>query len=141
LTSSARTRSELGSAGAYVDTSALTKLVITEPHSAAMHEAFRATAFTSSAVIVTEFVRAVRRSDPRATAQATERLDRIATVAVNDDILMLAGAIEPPQLRSLDAIHLATALILHPVVSPLITYDRSLAAAATAFGLQVASPR
>ena len=112
--SSARIESRLGEGGAYVDTSAFAKLILDEPESAAMKALFARTPLTSSAVLVTEFLRAVRRENPDRTDDAIERLD---------------------------AIHLVTALMVHPYVSPLITYDRRLAAAAEALGLEVASPR
>jgi predicted nucleic acid-binding protein len=139
--SSARIESELGTGGAYVDTSAFVKLVLDEPESAAMEEFFRRTPLTSSAVLVTELVRAVRRDFPERADHAIALLDHIDTMPVNPDVLMAAGFIGAPALRSLDAIHLVTALMVHPYVSPLITYDRRLAAAAKAVGLEVASPR
>jgi predicted nucleic acid-binding protein len=139
--SSARIESRLGEGGAYVDTSAFAKLILDEPESAAMKALFARTPLTSSAVLVTEFLRAVRRENPDRTDDAIERLDRVATVAIERDVVMAAGLIGAGALGSLDAIHLVTALMVHPYVSPLITYDRRLAAAAEALGLEVASPR
>ena len=57
------------------------------------------------------------------------------------EILNLAGEIEPAELRSLDAIHLASALALGSAIDVFIAYDRSLTNAAAANGLQTLSPR
>jgi predicted nucleic acid-binding protein len=141
LTSSARTASERGIAAAYVDASALVKLVVDEPESEALRHAFGGTPLVSTAIVATEFLRAVRRGSPRLTDAAIARLARVDTVPIAPDILVLAGLLGPPTVRALDAIHLLTALVLQPYVSPLITYDRRLAEAAEALGLAVASPR
>jgi uncharacterized protein len=139
--SSARIDSELGEGGAYVDTSAFVKLVLDEPESLAMQEVFERTPLTSSALLVAELLRTVRRDSPERSDHAIALLDHIDTMPIDPDVLMLAGFVGGPGLRSLDAIHLVTAATLYPEVSPLITYDRRLAAAAEALGLQVASPR
>jgi predicted nucleic acid-binding protein len=139
--SSARIGSDLGEGGAYVDTSAFVKLVRDEPDSAAMEDFFRRTPLTSSAALVTEFLRAVRRDNPDHTDEAIEWLEHVHSIPVGEDVLLAAGLIGAPALRSMDAIHLVTALMLYPYVSPLITYDRRLAAAAQALGQPVASPR
>jgi predicted nucleic acid-binding protein len=139
--SSARTDSELGASGAYVDTSAYVKLILDEPESAAMEGAFRRTPLMSSAVLVTELLRTVRRDCPDRTDHAIDQLDHLITVPVDEHVVLAAGLIGAPALRSLDAIHLVTAMLLHPHVSPFITYDRRLAAVAEAVGLEVASPR
>jgi uncharacterized protein len=139
--SSARIDSELGEGGAYVDTSAFVKLVLDEPESAAMEKVLNRTTLTSSALLVTELLRAVRRDFPERADHAIALLDHIDTMPVNPDVLMVAGFISSPGLRSLDAIHLVTAATLYPQVTPLITYDRRLTAVAKALGLEVASPR
>jgi len=90
---------------------------------------------------VTEFVRAVRRHHPDRTDEALRKLELVDTVPIGGDVILAAGMIGAPILRSLDAIHLVTALMVKRHVSPLITYDRRLAAAAQAVGLEVASPR
>ena len=137
----ARTESELGASGAYVDTSAYVKLILDEPESVAMEEVFRHTPLTSSAVLVTELLRTVRRDCPDRTDHAIDQLDHLTTVPVKEDVVLAAGLIGAPVLRSLDAIHLVTAMLLYPHVSPFITYDRRLAAVAEAVGLEIASPR
>jgi predicted nucleic acid-binding protein len=139
--SSARIGSELGAGGAYVDSSAFVKLVVDEPGSTAMEDVFKRTALTSSDVLVTEFLRTVRRDNPERAHEAMDWLEHVQTMPITSDVVLAAGLIGAPMLRSLDAIHLVTAAMLYPHVSPLITYDRRLAVVAHAVGLEVASPR
>ena len=68
-------------------------------------------------------------------------LQRIALVRVNDRILNAAGTLRPPELRSLDAIHLATAQELGGDLSTLVTYDDRMVAAAKLLGCRIAQPR
>ena len=84
--------------------------------------------------------RAVLALGAAVTRRAQDVLDRIELVRVNDRVLMAAGTVLPPDVRSLDAIHLATASLLGPNLRELVTYDVRLAAAARANGLKVASP-
>ena len=65
---------------------------------------------------------------------------RIELVRITDRVLLTAGELRPPELRSLDAIHLATAEGLGDQVARIVTYDDRLAAAAAAMGLTVAAP-
>ncbi len=67
-------------------------------------------------------------------------LARLDLVRVNDRVLNAAGTISPEDLRSLDAIHLATALELGDDIRQLVTYDDRMTAAATALGLRTAGP-
>lgn len=136
----ARTRSRFGERGAYVDPSAFTKLLLVEAESAAMLETRRRTSFTSSMVIVTELLRSVLREDPDRRQDAVRLLDALTTVPLTREVVLGAGLLPVPLVRSLDAIHLATALRLHPHVRPFITYDKRQAAAARALGLDVLSP-
>jgi predicted nucleic acid-binding protein len=139
--SSARIEFELGEGGAYVDSSAFAKLILDEPESPAMRAVFVHTPLTSSTILVTEFLRAVRRDNPDRTDDAIEWLEYVTTVPVDREVVMAAGLIGAPALRSMDAIHLVTALLVRRHVAPLITYDHHLAAVAEALGLEVASPR
>lgn len=124
----------------YLDSSAIVKLVAREPGSPELVEAVRADQETiSSALAWTEVVRAVRRSGRRA-ARAEAVLERIALVPMDDGILRSASRLSPTGLRTLDAIHLATALSLQGDVAALVTYDARLAHAATAAGLEVRAP-
>jgi predicted nucleic acid-binding protein len=67
-------------------------------------------------------------------------LATIDLVRVNDRILNLAGTLEPPELRSLEAIHLATARRLGPDIREMVTYDERLSAAAAEMGYRVSAP-
>jgi hypothetical protein len=67
-------------------------------------------------------------------------LDCVALVAVDDDVLANAAGLDPSTLRSLDAIHLGTALTL-PLLDAFVAYDSSLVAAAVQLGCEVVSPR
>lgn len=61
-------------------------------------------------------------------------------IGVNDQILREAGTLLPPEVRSFDAIHLATVLHLRQDVRTLITYDARMTAAARALKVRTASP-
>ena len=67
-------------------------------------------------------------------------LDRVEVIGIDDVVVESAGRLADPLLRSLDAIHLATALLIRKDVDALLTYDERLAEAARAHGLAVASP-
>jgi predicted nucleic acid-binding protein len=127
----------------YLDSSALVKLVVREPESDALFrflESHRER--VSSAIARVEVVRAVRRL-PRsgmAIERATQVLDRIALVPVDDAVLANAAMLDPSTLRSLDAIHLGTALTL-PMLDAFVAYDAPMLAAAVQLGCEPVSPR
>lgn len=126
---------------AYVDTSALAKLVRTETESAALTEFLRAyPRVVSSALAHTELLRVAYRLGAIHVSTAEQILDTIATVPVSPSILDRAGRLVPGLvLRSLDAIHLASALVL-PSLDALVTYDARQTEAAAILGLPVAAP-
>jgi predicted nucleic acid-binding protein len=128
----------------YLDSSALVKLVVREAESDALRAfvAARAAAVTS-AVAVTEVGRAVRRLSPRRGLADRARLvlDGVALLAVDLEILDRAAALAPAELRTLDAIHVASALSLRPDLLAFVTYDDRQRAAARRAGLPVAAPR
>lgn len=68
-------------------------------------------------------------------------LERMTLIRVNDRVLNAAGTLLPSELRSLDAIHLATALQLEEDVGQLVTYDERMAEAAKDLGLRVTTPK
>jgi predicted nucleic acid-binding protein len=76
-----------------------------------------------------------------ATSRGRAVLQRIDLVRVNDRIPNAAGALRPLELRSLDAIHLATAQELGDELRVLVTYDDRLATAARQVGHRIAQPR
>ncbi len=86
--------------------------------------------------------RAVKRlGDEGALQTRAERvLDSIALLRIDDSILATAGTLGPPTLRTLDAIHLATALSVRDALEGVIVYDRDLAEAAEVQGLTVLAP-
>lgn len=125
----------------YVDASAIVKLVVREPESATLRRYLRRRGLlVSSALARTEVMRAVLPSGPAALRRAREVLARFELVRVSDRVLAAAGELEPHDLRSLDAIHLATARILGASLGRVVTYDSRMAAGAKALGLAVASP-
>ena len=127
----------------YVDSSAIVKLVAPEPETAALVELLRSDPDTiSSALARVEVMRAVMRAgaSPDRAARTSGVLDRIALVPIDAETLGRAAILEPRDLRSLDAIHLATALLLRQDVSGLVTYDARLAGAAAGAGIAVLAP-
>ena len=94
----------------------------------------------SSALIRVEATRACARYGAKYVSRAELALARLAIVPVDDAVLRLAAELDPPALRSLDAIHLATALSLGADLGVLVTYDLRLQAAARDAGVNVAAP-
>jgi predicted nucleic acid-binding protein len=130
-----------GSDVAYLDASALVKLVIDEAESAALRHALvdwprRAT----SRLSIVEVVRSVRRRDPAGASHARDVLARTALLTVSDRILVTAALIDPAELRAFDAIHLATALRIRGALAAFVSYDAHQLEAATAAGLPVVTP-
>lgn len=127
---------------AYLDSSAFVKLVVAEPESEALRSAMsRWRVFASSTLLRTETVRALRHSGNDAHIAAARKLMRsVHMVRMDEPLLDRAGDINPPDLRSLDAIHLAAALQLSTDVGVLFVYDARLKQAAEACGIDVESP-
>ena len=127
---------------AYLDASALAKLVVVEPETAALErDAAGRAGLLSSRLGATELRRAAGRVGKRRVVQQVEDvLAAVVLVEVTAAILERAGRLNPPELRALDAIHLATALTLSIADLDFVTYDARLAAAARATGLTVAQP-
>jgi len=128
----------------YLDSSALVKLVVTEPESSALADFLKGRSErVSSAMALTEVPRALRRAGFGASERRRSRevMARVALVDVDRRILAAAAALDPPALRTLDAIHLATALAVREDLAAIVTYDRRLAAAAERVHLEVNVPR
>lgn len=126
----------------YVDSSAIVKLAVAEPESAALRRHLsRRQPLVSSALARTEVARALMPSGPEAVARGELVLRRIQLLRVNDRVLGDAGQLTPVELRSLDAIHLASARRLGSSVKQIVTYDERMADAAMAGGWTVSSPR
>ncbi|HTX13265.1 MAG TPA: type II toxin-antitoxin system VapC family toxin [Solirubrobacteraceae bacterium] len=94
----------------------------------------------SSALARTEVLRALTPSGPEAVTRGEDVLRRIQLLRVNHRVLREAGLMAPAELRSLDAIHLASARHLGPSVRQIVTYDERMAEAARAGGWSVAAP-
>jgi predicted nucleic acid-binding protein len=128
-------------AATYMDSSAIVKLAVREPQSDALRKYLRRRRpLISSAVARAEVLRALLPGGEPALASGRRVLDRVDLVRVNDRVLNLAGMLLPLELRSLDAIHLATATRLGADLSDIVTYDDRMAAAARAMGYRVSSP-
>jgi predicted nucleic acid-binding protein len=82
----------------------------------------------------------VRRAAPELTAQAERVVTQITVVEVMETIRVRAAGLEPVTLRSLDALHLATALEIGDELGGLVTYDERMSAAAETLGLAVLAP-
>lgn len=129
-------------AAVYLDSSAIVKLAVRETESDAVRTYLRRRRpLISSALARTEVLRSVLPGGEEALAAARRVLERIELVRVNDRILNQAGSLLPLALRSLDAIHLATADRLRNELSGIVTYDVRMADAARALGLRVQSPK
>ena len=127
---------------AYIDSSALLKLVVVEDETSALEAdlASRDGLVTSSLAVV-ECHRAVRRATNRRIVQRAEEVfDAVYLLDLTPVILERASAIDPPLVRSLDAIHLATALSVSDDDLEVITYDERMAEAARVSGLRVVQP-
>ncbi|MGH9316542.1 MAG: type II toxin-antitoxin system VapC family toxin [Thermoanaerobaculia bacterium] len=127
----------------YLDSSALVKLIVPERETHALTLRLASSPErASSRLAVVELTRALRRLRAPADVRrrAAEVLAHIGLIQVDDAILDLASEIDPPHLRSLDAVHLATALRIGPDLEALATYDARLAEAARSHGLAVIAP-
>jgi predicted nucleic acid-binding protein len=124
-----------------MDASALVKLVVAEPESWALADAVRDGTMLSSELSRVELIRSIGQLGLGSGAMqlGSQVLENLALHKVERTILDRAARLDPPHLRSLDAIHLATALSV-PGLHALVTYDRRLASAAELAGLRVESP-
>jgi predicted nucleic acid-binding protein len=127
---------------AYLDTSAVVKLLVREGETVALRRWLRRRPRrVASALLGVELVRAARRAEvPSLVVEARRLLGGITLVGVDAAVLDRAAGLEPGQLRTLEAIHLATALSLGPELDAVVTYDRRMADAAATLGLVVAAP-
>ena len=127
----------------YLDSAAVVKLVHAESESQALRDWLdeRAeTGWVSSALVEIESFRALARYAPEAVVRLHPVLDLINLVDLDPGIRILAQAVRPATVRSLDAIHLATALQLRAQLTAFVTYDKRLADAARDAGLAVEMP-
>jgi predicted nucleic acid-binding protein len=125
----------------YLDTSAALKLVREEAESAAT-SAFVGdrTDLVSSTLLAVETRRGTLRNDPSALPRVDVFLSRIDMIGISDAVIESAGRLPDGMVRSLDAIHLATALLVREELDVLLTHDTRLLRAAEAHGLPTAAP-
>lgn len=125
----------------YLDSSALVKLAVREPESVALRRYLRRRRpLVTSALARTEVARALLPLGEAAVARGVDVLRRVDVIRINDRVLRAAGFLLPTDLRSLDAIHLATASSLGDDLSSVCTYDGRMGGAARGLGLTVVSP-
>lgn len=124
----------------YLDSSAIVKLVLHEAETTALRSYLRGRACIASALVTTEVIRAVQGHRDESVSAARSVLARVRLVRVTDEVLDDASMLRPASLRSLDAIHLATARLFHDELSELVTYDKRMADAARILGIPVVSP-
>lgn len=127
----------------YLDTSAAVKLVVAERGSKPLRGWLesRDGQIISSDLLRTELLRTVRRAAPEQMVQARAVLDAVTLMTVPTSVFERAATVEPELVRSLDALHLASALELADELEGLVTYDHGMATAAKALGVAVVSPR
>lgn len=127
----------------YLDSAAVVKLVHAEAESQALRDWLgdrSSLGWVSSALVEVETVRALARHAPEAVGRLPLIFDLMVLVEISPEVRALAQRVMPPAVRTLDAIHLATALRMSDQLTSLVTYDRRLADAATVAGLTVDSP-
>lgn len=128
----------------YLDTAALVKLVRREAESDALVDWLderEGTLLVTSTLAAVELPRALRRTEPGLLHEVPALLERLAQHEIDATVRATAAAYDMPELRSLDAIHLATAqAVLGGHLTAFVTYDRRLLAVASAQSLPVASP-
>ncbi len=127
----------------YIDTSALVKLLFDEPESAALTDWITQKTEipkVSSELSTVELLRTCRRIDGSIVDDARRLLDGVDLLPIDHVIVERAAVLAPRDLRSLDAIHLASALSLIEDLTDFVAYDVRLRAAANQVGLPVVSP-
>jgi predicted nucleic acid-binding protein len=128
----------------YLDSSALVKLVRQETESTTLRRFLRrhrGDLRVTSALARVEVVRAVMGGGPSAVAHAKRQLGRVDQINLDRELLDEAAALAPPSvLRSLDAIHLASARAIGADLRAVVTYDLRMHAAAVALGMVVTTP-
>ncbi len=125
----------------YSDSSALVKMVIAEPESKALTRwLVGKTRFAACDLVRVEVVRAVHASDPAAVPRAWQVIGELALIRLGGDLYEPAAVLDPPSLRSLDALHLASALSIGAELAGVLTYDQRMIEGAEALGMSVVSP-
>jgi uncharacterized protein len=130
----------------YIDTSALTKLLVEEPETPELRSWLAAQigqgeyAATSTLDRV-ELMRVVARyGEPGQSERARYLLDGLDIIPLNEPVIALAETVGPPTLRSLDAIHLAAATQIEDELTAFVTYDHRLSDGCRAVGFTAVAP-
>ena len=126
----------------YVDTSAMLKLALVEAESKALRRWIESEQpiLVGSDLVRIETLRVARKRSVDAVERAREALEAMALMSIPRVALRRAAEIGPDSLRSLDAIHLATALELGDELMGMVTYDQRLGAASRQHGIPVVAP-
>jgi uncharacterized protein len=126
----------------YLDSSAIVKLARSEAETPALRAWLteRRQPLGTSALARTESARALARTEPRALTVLPAVLALLLQKPVTEEVLEAAARLPEPGLRTLDAIHLATAEELREVLTGFVSYDKRLTEAAQSRGLPVAVP-
>lgn len=126
----------------YLDSSALVKLVTNEPETNALRRFLVGDQlWISSALTRVEVLRAARHHGRDTEERAERLLDGLDLIGLDDEVLRRAAAIDPLDVRSLDAVHLASASLLADPNLQLVTYDRRMTEAARELGIAVVAPK
>lgn len=129
-------------AATYLDSSAIVKLAVRETESAALRRYLRRRSpLVSSSLARTEVLRALLPAGGDAVVAGRKALTRLDLVRISSTALNDAATLLPADIRSLDAIHLATASRLGRDLGPIVTYDDRMAEAARQLGHRVVAPR
>jgi predicted nucleic acid-binding protein len=127
----------------YLDAAAVVKLAHAEPESAALRawlDERAETGWVSSVLTEVEAFRALARYAPEAAGRLHRILDQIDLIGMSPLVRLLGQTVRPATVRSLDAIHLGTALSFRFGLTSFVTYDKRLLDAAAATGLPADSP-
>lgn len=127
----------------YLDSAAVVKLVHAEPQSPALRswlDERAETGWVSSVLVEIESFRALARYAPEAVHRLHPVLDQIDLIDLSPRVRILAQTVTAVMIRSLDAIHLGTALRIRGILTSFVTYDKRLLDTAIAAGLPAESP-
>lgn len=126
----------------YVDTSAMLKLAFLEAESMALRQWIdeESPVLVGSDLVRTETLRAARKRNPESVESALCALEIVALLSIPRIAFRRAADIGPDALKSLDALHLATALELGDELTAMVTYDKRLTEGCNAHGIRVRAP-
>ena len=125
-----------------IDSSALVKLIVNEQHSKSLSswiDGCKQDLFISE-LARTEVSRAIARVDPNLNKQFNAIVTRFGVIRVSTQVLTIAAFLSPTTLRTLDAIHLASCVILGDDLTGFVTYDNAQASAASINSIEVITP-